>query len=202
MRGSRPTVGSSRNSTCGLGQQRPGDLQPAALAAAVAPDRPVDDARRDRTRRRRRRSRGPVSAGSTPHSRAWISRLRRPVSGRSTTASWNTTALTARAGIGSVTTSKTGQPGAAAGRHDGRGEHADRGRLAGAVGAEQAEHLARRRRRSRCPSPPRPRPGTSLPGRGPRSWACRAQLRMLLSGTCSPLLRHPRHRRIRGAAAW
>jgi hypothetical protein len=49
---------------------------------------------------------GTKSTPVTPHSRAWIARLRRPVSARSRTASWNTTALTARAAIGSAATSK------------------------------------------------------------------------------------------------
>ena len=45
---------------------------------------------------------------------------------------------------------------AAVGRSE-RAEHRDRRRLAGAVRAEEAEGLARRRRRSRCRAPPRPR---------------------------------------------
>ena len=55
MRGSRPTVGSSRNSTCGLRDERPGDLEPAALAAAVACRRAGRAARRGRASRRARR---------------------------------------------------------------------------------------------------------------------------------------------------
>ena len=41
-------------------------------------------------------------------------------------------------------TSKPAEPSAAGGRRHRRGEHADRGRLAGAVRTEQAEHFAGR----------------------------------------------------------
>src|SRR4051812_30628297 len=41
-----------------------------------------------------------------PHSRAWTSRLRRPVSARSTTGSWKTTLLARRASSGRAATSK------------------------------------------------------------------------------------------------
>ena len=47
-----------------------------------------------------------ASRGSTPQSRAWISRFRRPVSERSTTGSWKTTLLTRRAASGCFATSK------------------------------------------------------------------------------------------------
>src|SRR5262249_7047806 len=50
--------------------------------------------------------RGSISRGATPHSRACSSRLRRPLSGRSTTASWKTTLLARLASIGEAATSK------------------------------------------------------------------------------------------------
>ena len=84
-----------------LRHQRAGDLEAAALAAAVAADRAGRSARRGRARRPARRSAGRPRRRSTPHSRAWSSRFARPVSPRSTTASWKTTLLTLRAASGS-----------------------------------------------------------------------------------------------------
>ena len=89
-----------------FGDERACDLEPPALPAAVGRDRTVEqvgeveavgELRRCAGRRRRR---------ATPQSRAWISKLRRPVRARSTTGSWNTTALSARAAIASVATSR------------------------------------------------------------------------------------------------
>src|SRR5580765_6260016 len=83
-----------------------------------------------------------AARGSTCHRLAWISRLRRPVSERSTTSSWNTTLLTRRAVSGWRTTSKP--PTRAVppvGRDRGR-QDADGRRLARAVRPEQPEHLA------------------------------------------------------------
>ena len=127
-----------------VGDQRPGDLEPAALAAAVGVDGPVDELAEAERRRRRRRCAARAAAGSSPHSRACTSRLRRPVRGRSTTGSWNTTALARRAAIGCVATSKPATRARPDGGGDGGGEHADGGRLAGPVRAEQTEHLAGR----------------------------------------------------------
>src|SRR3954452_2154272 len=46
-----------------------------------------------------------AASRSTPQSRAWSSRLRRPLRARSTTGSWKTTLLTARAASGCLATS-------------------------------------------------------------------------------------------------
>ena len=85
--------------------ERAGDLEAAALAAAVAGDRAVEQVRQAE---RGRQLLDPLAATAlaTLHSRAWMSRLRRPVRPRSTTASWNTTLLARRAAIGSSATSK------------------------------------------------------------------------------------------------
>ena len=141
MRGSSPTVGSSRNSTCGIRDQRPGDLEPAALTAAVGVDGPVDElaeaervddvgdapGRGGRVEPPQPGVHGEVAAtgeGSVDdrfleHDRAHPARLDRL--------------------RGDV---EAGQAGVAGRGGDGGGEHADGGRLAGTVGAEQTEHLA------------------------------------------------------------
>ena len=89
----------------GVRHQRPGDLEPAALATAVGPHRPVDELAEtervddlgDAPRR--------VGRSSCPTAGRARARLRRPVSGRSTTGSWKTTALARRAANGSAATS-------------------------------------------------------------------------------------------------
>ena len=83
-----------------------------------------------------------AAAASTRQSRAWMSRLRRPVSDRSTTGSWKRTLLGRARGQRFARDVEAGHARASGGRRDRRGEHPDRRRLAGAVGAEQAEHLA------------------------------------------------------------
>ena len=171
MRGSSPTVGSSRNSTCGSESERAGDLEPPALAAAVGRDGSVERGRsspnavgeRARCGRRRRRA-------STPHSRAWIWRLRRPVRARSTTASWKTTALAARAAIGLVGhVVPVEQAPSRGGLHRG-GEHADGRRLARRRSDRAGRRPRRARRRSRSLSPPRRPPARSCGARG-RRWS-------------------------------
>src|SRR5712692_4602001 len=84
-----------------------------------------------------------ASAGPTPHRRAWFSRLNCPVRDRSTTASWNTTALARRAPSGSVVTSK---PATRAWPEVGSTVVVSMPMvvdLPGPVGPEEAEHLAR-----------------------------------------------------------
>src|SRR5437660_6442452 len=83
-----------------------------------------------------------VSSGSTRQSRAWISRLRRP---RQRPVDDRVLEDDAGDGAGGERLGhdvEPGQPSAAGGRPDGCGEHADRRRLAGSVGAEQAEDLS------------------------------------------------------------
>ena len=105
IRGSSPTVGSSRKRTVGSetsaraisSRRRSPPLyvptgrstsSASAKASTIASSRPS------------------ISRPGTPHRRAWISRFRRPVRGRSTTGSWNRTLLMRRAASGSVATSK------------------------------------------------------------------------------------------------
>ena len=83
-----------------------------------------------------------AAAGSTPHRRAWTSRLRRPVSGPVDDGVLEDDAACAarRERLGRDV--EPGEPRAAAGRDDRGREHPDRRRLAGAVRADEAEHLA------------------------------------------------------------
>jgi len=76
-----------------------------ALAAAVAGDGSVDELREMERLDDLADPSGRL-ARSTPQRRARSSRFRRPVSERSTTASWKTTLLTRRADRGSRATSK------------------------------------------------------------------------------------------------
>src|SRR5437016_7994535 len=105
MRGSSPTVGSSRNRTAGR--------EISARAISRRRRWPPLKVPTGRSRRPARPNRSPTSelraravAASRPKRRPWISRLRRPVSARSTTGSWKTTALRRRAARGWVARSK------------------------------------------------------------------------------------------------
>ena len=127
-----------------LGDERAGDLQPPALRRRCSsPTGPVEISARPSASASSRiaPSRRPRL---DPHSRACRSRFARPVRPRSTTASWKTTLLTPRAWSGWRATSKPASRRVPAVGDDRGGEHPDGGRLARAVGAEQAEHLARR----------------------------------------------------------
>ena len=94
-----------------LGEERPGDLQPPALAAAVGRRPAGRSARPGRSASTSSSMRSAASRRSTPHSRAWISRLRRPVSARSTTASWNTTRADRRGPRSGRRRRRAGEPG-------------------------------------------------------------------------------------------
>ena len=105
----------------GPGDQRAGDLEPAALPAAVAADRPVEQLRRARAPRpARRRGDWPLPA-RRPRGERGCRGCARPVSARSTTGSWKTTLLARRAASGWSATSKPGEPSAPPGRGDRRG---------------------------------------------------------------------------------
>src|SRR3954466_13228892 len=104
MRGSSPTVGSSRNRTRGsetsaraISSRRrwpPLRLPTGRSSSSASPsDRATDLIR------------FAACAGATPHRRACRSRWRCPLSNRSTTGSWNTTLLRRRAARGSRATS-------------------------------------------------------------------------------------------------
>src|SRR5204862_523046 len=103
--GSRPTVGSARKSTRGC------DTSARAISSRRRwPPLYVSAGRSIRSASRNVPASSSIlaaaSRGSTPQSRAWISRFGRPVSERSTTGSWKTTLLTRRAASGSSATSK------------------------------------------------------------------------------------------------
>ena len=82
--------------------ERTRDLQPPSLAAAVGRDRPIEQLGEPEDVGELLDARGGLAPGSTRQSRAWMSRLRRPVRDRSTTASWKTTLEIERAASGSV----------------------------------------------------------------------------------------------------
>jgi hypothetical protein len=124
--------------TCGL-ETSARDLEPAALAAAVAADGPVEEL--GELRRVGCSVPAVASAGSTRQRRACRSRFRRPLSARSTTGSWKTTLLARLAASGRGRRRTPRAVRSAGGRDRGR-EHPDRGRLAGAVGPDEAEDLA------------------------------------------------------------
>ena len=142
LAGSRPVVGSSRKRTCGPVDERRRQVEPALHAARVALDAPVGgvdevDQLEQLLRPARRpravecRTAGPAGSSSS-----------RPVWRGSRPASCRATPMPRRAASGSAVTSTPADPRRA--RRDGhqRGQHAHGGRLAGAVGPEEAEDLA------------------------------------------------------------
>ena len=141
MRGSRPTVGSSRNSTCGLGDERAGDLEPAALAAAVARDGPVEELG-EAERLGELADAAPAAPGSTPPEAGVDVEVAAAGQCAVDDRVLEHDAADAAGGERLARDVEAGDARAAAGRGDGGREHADRGRLAGAVRTEQAEHLA------------------------------------------------------------
>ena len=157
---------SARRGTARAGVRRARVRSPAAAARRRCSCRRAGRrARRARASRRAPRSARSASAGSTPQRRAWMSRLRRPVSERSTAGSWKTTLLT-RARRERLRLRRR-SPRAGRCRPSARwSSSASRGRrFAGAVRAEQAEHLARRDLEVDACRPPRRRPGRSCGGR-------------------------------------
>ena len=149
LTGSRPVVGSSRNSTRARGRAprrgraggacRPSRCRPAGRRPGSA--RPGRAARRRGARPRRRSGRAASPAAGSARGRSSAGRAPPPAARRRS-----------RGGpsAASVDDVVAGDPGAAAGRAQQRGQHPHRGRLAGAV-------RARGRRRSR-PRRPRGRP--------------------------------------------
>ena len=126
----------------GLGDQRAGDLEPAPLAAAEALDRAVEEAVEAQRRRELAdslRGHGAIDAPEAgvdvevaqPAERAVHHRVLEDDAARLARRERFTRDVEAR------------DARASGARHDRRRQHADRRRLAGAVGAEQAEDLAR-----------------------------------------------------------
>ena len=135
--GSRPLAGSSRISTSRVAQQRGGDREPLAHAHRVALDAPVGGGARARPARapRPRAARdGSPAAAST---RRWLRPLR---------PGWKLAVLEhgadLRARVRELLVGDAAEGRGAGVRADQAEQHAQRGRLAGAVRAEEAGHAA------------------------------------------------------------
>ena len=155
-------VGSSRMMSFGLAEQRAGDRHGLPLAARERRDGDPD--RRDL--RRQLAAAAPTSAISIATSSSRHGRARGPGRGSSTTSrfshsarSWNTVAMPRScAALGSGCVTVLAVEGDRAGvRPVHAGEHLHQRRLAGAVVADERDHLAGVRRRGRRRSAPRPR---------------------------------------------
>ncbi len=124
----------------GPGDERPGDLQPPALAAAVGPDRSVGQLG-EAEPFGHLGAPGP-GGGSVEAEQAAVDLEVAPPGERPVDDGLlkhdGALAPGGQRFRGQV---ETGQAGAAGGGYDGRREHPDGGRLAGAVGPEQPEHL-------------------------------------------------------------
>ena len=141
VRGSRPVVGSSSRITGGPPGQAGAEVEPAAHAARVGRDRrsaaSVEPEALEHLARARR-----ASAPGSRYRRPTISRFSRPVSSSSTAANWPASPIRRRTASGSATTSWPSTLARPPVGLQQRGEDAHERRLAGAVGAEQAEHGA------------------------------------------------------------
>ena len=125
-----------------LVDERRGEVEPPAHPARVGADAAVGGLRRGRraraARRRAARPRAPTGRAASPAARI----SSRPVISGSSAASWRATPIARRTSAASSTTSWPATRGAAAGRAQQRGQHPHRGRLAGAVRAEEGVDLA------------------------------------------------------------
>ena len=145
LRGSRPVVGSSRNSTGGLGDERRREVEPAPHAARVGLRERGRRPRRGRTARAARSARRVATARRSPYSRPTIDEVLEPgqvLVDRGVLAGEPDPLAQPRRVAHHVEPRDAGR--ARVGLQE-RREDAHRGRLAGAVGAEQPEHGARRR---------------------------------------------------------
>ena len=138
LRGSRPVVGSSRNRISGPGDQAGGDVDAAPHAAREGPHLPAGGVREPERRRAARSPRLRASVQDRPSSRLTSTRFSCPVRSSSTEAYWPVRLTFCRTAAASRDHVVAEHRGPAARRLEQRGEHADRGGLAGAVGAEQA----------------------------------------------------------------
>ena len=121
-----------------------GDVEPAPHAARVVldePARPPPRGRRPRAARRRARC---AACAAKPSSRPSRTRFSRPVRSSSTDASWPVRLTSAADRVGLADDVVAEHARAAGVGAQQRGEHADRRRLAGAVGAEHAVDRAAR----------------------------------------------------------
>src|SRR6476659_9388828 len=125
----------------GLGDERAGDLKPAALAAAVACDRPVEEV--GEAERLGELADAAAGRGGVDPPEAGVDVEVAPAGERAVDGGvLEDDAADAAGSEWLARDVEAGDVSAAAGRCDGGREHADRGRLAGAVRTQQAEHLA------------------------------------------------------------
>src|SRR5439155_14748590 len=125
----------------GLRDEGTGDLEPAALAAAVARDGPVEELGEPKR---------PAELADAVPGGAWLDAPEAGVEVEIAAAGQGAVddrvledhAACSTGGERLARNVEAGDPRAAAGRDDRRREHADRRRLAGAVRAEQTEHLS------------------------------------------------------------
>ena len=125
----------------GLVDERGGEVEPALHPARVGADAAVGGLRQPDPAEQRVGAPVALGAVEAVEGRLQPDQLLPVISG-SSAASWSATPIAERTAAGSLDDVVAGDPGAAAGRPQQRGQHPHRGRLAGAVRAEERVDLA------------------------------------------------------------